>query len=127
MRKQSELPSGHKVGYGRPPKHSQFRPGQSGNPSGRPKKRHTLTSFVGQILNEKLSIVENGEEKRVSKLEALARSMIAKAIKGEGKAMGQLLSLLSQSDELQQQLVRHVIEWEFVDAIDGRPSQKGKN
>jgi uncharacterized protein DUF5681 len=126
MRKRSGSMDTYKVGYGRPPQHTRFRPGQSGNPNGRPKQPHTLTSLVGKLLKEKMSIVENGKEKRVPRLEALARSMIAKAIKGESKALSSLLNLLSQSPQLQEQ--RHVIEWEFVEPISREGSKKeGKN
>lgn len=118
MRKPPKPQDGYNVGYGRPPKHTQFRPGQSGNPKGRPKRDKSLTSLLAAILSETMSIVENGKERRVSRLEALARTIAARAIKGDVKAMGTLLSLVSPSKELQEQVTKTIIEWEFVNPPD---------
>jgi hypothetical protein len=40
----------NKVGYGRPPKHSQFAPGRSGNLNGRPKGSKNMTTLLQEEL-----------------------------------------------------------------------------
>ena len=51
--------SDYSVGYGKPPKHSQFKPGQSGNPRGRPKK---VMAFAEALEKELLAPVTMVEE-----------------------------------------------------------------
>lgn len=57
MDDQSELdePS-YSVGYGKPPAHSRFQPGQSGNPKGKKKGAKSFKTVVGGILNEKVAV-----------------------------------------------------------------------
>jgi hypothetical protein len=53
-----------KVGYGCPPVHSQFKPGQSGNPSGRPKGSQNLQTLFNKVLDEEISLRDGAESKR---------------------------------------------------------------
>jgi hypothetical protein len=78
------------VGYGKPPVKHQFKKGTSGNPSGRPKLRlpklplDFQKSLIAE-LKSPMTIVEAGKKKKLSKLEALLKSVIAQALKGEPK------------------------------------------
>src|ERR1700690_1707791 len=71
--------SSYVVGHGRPPIHGQFKPGQSGNPQGRPKGRLNNTTAVERIMNKKLA-VSDGET--VRRLPLLAANLYAHASKG---------------------------------------------
>ena len=57
----------YEVGYGKPPKSGQFKPGQSGNKKGRPKGRKNFETEFLEELYEKVPIKENGKETKVSK------------------------------------------------------------
>ena len=46
----------YEIGYKKPPKHTQFKPGQSGNPKGRPPKPQTIEEAAIQILKQKIKI-----------------------------------------------------------------------
>ena len=59
------------VGFGRPPKHSRFKPGQSGNPRGRPPGVKSLSDIVRKILGQKVTITANGRTRHAPRLEAL--------------------------------------------------------
>jgi hypothetical protein len=87
-----------RIGYGRPPLASRFRTGQSGNPSGRPKGARNLSSIVASALSEKVAVTENGQRRRISKLEAAIKQLVNRAASGEARAT-QLLIQLIQSDE----------------------------
>jgi len=82
------------VGYGRPPKHTRFQPGHSGNPKGRPQGTKNLKTDLLQELSELISISEGGKSKKLSKQRALLKSLAAKAIKGDARAMNILLNLM---------------------------------
>jgi hypothetical protein len=81
------------VGYGNPPKHSQFKKGQSGNPKGRPRGKRNMASLVAEVLAQKVTITANGKRKRVSSETALLLRLREKALGGDLKALQILLSL----------------------------------
>ena len=85
------------VGYGRPPLHSRFKPGQSGNPKGRAKQSRNLRTIVQQVLHENMQIREGGRLRRMSAIEALVRTTLARAFKGDPKAVASLIGIMRQS------------------------------
>lgn len=87
----------YEVGYGKPPKQSQFKPGRSGNPRGRPKQKRTLTAKLEHELKKSITITENGRSTKVSKGDALAKTLVAKALKGDVKS---LQLVINNSDSL---------------------------
>jgi hypothetical protein len=84
------------VGYGKPPKKSQFKSGQSGNPKGRPKGAKNIKTVVEQEAYSTITIKESGKTSKVTKLEALMKAMMAKGIQGDPKAAGMAWGLFKQ-------------------------------
>lgn len=82
------------VGYGKPPLHGRFRKGQSGNPSGRPKRARNLATDLAAELSERTSVPEGNRNRRVSKQRAILKTLTARAIKGDAKATATILDLL---------------------------------
>lgn len=95
MGKGTNGPGAYGVGYGRPPKHTRFQPGQSGNPKGRPKGTINLKTDLMEELSERISVSEGGKPKKLSKQRALLKSLMAKAItKSDARAANILLNLM---------------------------------
>mgnify|MGYP000335884250 CR=1 FL=1 len=86
----------YEVGYKRPPKHTQFKPGQSGNKSGRKKGCRNIKTDLVEELSEIIVVQENGKEKRASKQRIFLKQLCNNAIKGDDKA-GRLLAKFMQS------------------------------
>ena len=86
----------YEVGYKKPPQHTQFQPGQSGNPAGRPPKSRNLKRLVDEVLDEKVELTENGTAQTVSKREALIRCIYIDAMKGDARARQQLIQILEK-------------------------------
>lgn len=84
----------YEVGFKKPPKHTQFQPGQSGNPKGRPKGTKNFRTDLEEELQTKIVIKEGGKPLHVSKQRALLMSMLAKAIKGDVRAANTLTNLI---------------------------------
>lgn len=78
--------SDYDVGYGKPPKHTQFKPGQSGNPKGRPKGTRNLKTDLAEELGESIIVNEGGRSKTITKQRAMIKSLIARAVNGDPKA-----------------------------------------
>lgn len=93
----------YKTGYKRPPLKSRFRPGQSGNPNGRPKKEKAitnLTAILDAVLKEAVTVKENGRSKKISRIELVVRNYIQKAMGGDLRALSTLVKLAKQSEVL---------------------------
>jgi hypothetical protein len=88
-----------KVGYGRPPVASRFKPGMSGNPSGKRKVRATLSQRLDRILAESVSVTEGGKCKRMAKEEVFLRQMVTRAIGGDRQFGRLLLDYLERRQE----------------------------
>jgi hypothetical protein len=82
------------VGYGKPPQHSQFKPGVSGNSKGRPKGRLNLGTVLQMELNRQITIREGGRSRRLSKGDAFVVRTINSAINNDAKASATLINLL---------------------------------
>jgi hypothetical protein len=85
-----------KVGYGQPPKHTQFKKGQSGNPKGRPKQVQAhmpVSRIIRHSLSEEVQGQVNGKTRKMTKLEAIIEVQSAKALKGDTRAAKLVIDL----------------------------------
>lgn len=87
------------VGYGKPPKHSQFKPGQSGNPRGRPKGSKSLQGHLRDQLNQRITISAKGQTRTIPTREAIAMRMTEATLKGDLKTIAQVLALDAQQSD----------------------------
>ena len=88
--------------YGCPPEHSQFKPGQSGNPSGRTKGSQNFKTLFNKILNEEISLREGSDVKKLSKAEAIVRGVVIGALKGDARNVAILFRLAEQVGQFQE-------------------------
>jgi len=77
----------YEVGYRKPPRHTRFRNGQSGNPKGRPKDTKNLATDLGEELGERIIIRENGKVVKITKQRAIIKSTVAKATTGDPRSV----------------------------------------
>jgi hypothetical protein len=80
------------VGYGKPPKHTQFVKGQSGNPKGRPKGSRNFATVIQDELKKRVAVTEDGKRKKITKREAVAKQLVNKAAAGDHRAIPILLN-----------------------------------
>lgn len=102
MRDDDDKPDGdYEVGYGRPPKHTRFKPGQSGNSGGRKRKSKELHQLIKAELDQIITITEDGQPKRITKREALVKQLVNLAIKGNPKPLQLVLTYLEKHREVE--------------------------
>jgi uncharacterized protein DUF5681 len=89
------------VGPGRPPKHSQFKEGKSGNPTGRPKGSVSFGALLQKESLKKVPASEGGRTKSLSKLQIIAHRITNGAMKGDHKATAQFLNELGKINAAQ--------------------------
>jgi hypothetical protein len=77
------------VGYGKPPKKSRFKPGTSGNPKGRPKRKPAaISKIIRDALSAAVRYRANGRTKTATRHEVVLKTLIAQALKGDLTAAG---------------------------------------
>lgn len=69
-----------KVGYGRPPRHTRFQKGRSGNPAGRPRRRSRDTIDVAALLNEPVEVAHKGQSRSMTPYEVGLRQLVRRAL-----------------------------------------------
>jgi hypothetical protein len=80
------------VGYKRPPKHTRFKPGQSGNAVGRRKNVRNFKTDLMEELREMITIRENGRERKISKQRAFIKALVTAAIKSDVRAINAVVA-----------------------------------
>ena len=82
------------IGYGKPPRHSRFQKGQSGNPRGRPSGSKNLSTLLSEALNEPVIVTENGKRRKISKRQAVITQLVNQSAKGDWRAAKILLDIV---------------------------------
>jgi hypothetical protein len=82
----------YSVGYKRPPQETQFKPGQSGNPKGRPKGAKSFAAAFDDELQSRIVGLEGGKRRSMTKREAVAKRLVHKALAGDPRAISLLLN-----------------------------------
>ena len=83
----------YEVGYARPPVHTRFKPGQSGNPAGRPKGAQNFATEIAAELKEAILVKEGGVTKRLSKRRAMIKRQAERALQGDTRAFSCLVAM----------------------------------
>ena len=89
----------YEVGYGRPPRHTRFEPGRSGNPRGRPNRSKNLATLLSEALREPVIVVENGRRRKIDKRRAIITQIVNRSAKGDFKAIQALLPMLRDIED----------------------------
>jgi hypothetical protein len=92
----------YKVGYGRPPHHSRFKKGQSGNPAGRPSGSTNVQTEMKRLLVSKTKIKVNGTIQTVPTSRALCLAQVQKGLSGDVRAFAKIVEIVGPEmvDEL---------------------------
>ncbi|MBN1281915.1 MAG: hypothetical protein JW985_03005 [Alphaproteobacteria bacterium] len=83
--------SEYEIGYMKPPKNSRFKMGESGNKSGRPRGSKNTYKLLGDLLNQKITMVQDGKPVKIDKKTAILLQAVNSASKGEIKSLQILL------------------------------------
>ena len=81
----------YEVGYAKPPKHSRFQKGRSGNPKGRPKGSKGFATIVRRELDALVEVRQNGQLKKIDKREVIIKQLVNRTAEGNQRAMELLL------------------------------------
>src|SRR5438552_10183454 len=86
--------SDYKVGPGRPPLHTRFQKGQSGNPGGRSTK--SLAALLADALNETVVVTIDGRRRKITKREAIVTQMVDKSASADLRATKMLIDMMKE-------------------------------
>jgi hypothetical protein len=88
-----ETPRDYVVGYGKPPLHTRFQKGRSGNPKGRPRGKKNMSTLLSAALDASIIVVENGRRKKITKREAIVTQLVNKSASADLKATQIVLAM----------------------------------
>jgi hypothetical protein len=104
----------YEVGYGRPPAAGRFKPGQSGNPNGRPRRRKkampAIFALLCESLQQKIRVEQNGRSRDITVLNAIVQRITHAALKGDLKAIE---FIFRHEAEISQHAPRPESEWDL--------------
>jgi Family of unknown function (DUF5681) len=114
------------VGYGRPPRKTRWKPGQSGNPKRRySTRRYSALEFLEKQLDDLVMVTGGEADRKVSKFEAILWQLYRKMLSGDRRALAVWLKykkFVEQNSEAK-------IKIEFIDngytqALSAQASKK---
>jgi hypothetical protein len=109
------------IGFGKPPKHTQFRKGQSGNPKGRPKGSKNISVRFRKILEEKVIVKTKGGTRSMAMFDALLMQLVNKAMSGDMKSLQEVIRLIEKLQEQEPYLNAPEFVVNFIDPVTKQP------
>jgi hypothetical protein len=111
----------YEVGFGKPPKKSRFKPGISGNPKGRPKRKPSaLAGIIGSALSALIEYQERGNTKTTTRHQLNLKMLIERAIKGDLDAADLVLKVRAHGQRFGEVGVEKLL---VSDWLPDRPGQ----
>lgn len=95
----SERP--YEVGFGKPPRATQFQKGRSGNPRGRPKGSRNIETLYREVLEMKVKTSVGGQVQTISALKAVIIKQMQKALAGDARSIEAIIDAQLQYAERQ--------------------------
>ena len=86
----------YEVGYRKPPRHTRFKKGQSGNPRGRPRGAKNLPTLFSEALNERVIVTENGGQRSITKRQAIITQLVNRSATADLRAIKILLDIVQE-------------------------------
>ena len=108
----------YEVGFGKPPKRTQFKKGRSGNPKGRPPRKPDVYSELTKVLREKVTVTIDGQPEKVTVQQALLLRLRDQALRGElwaGKLLQKVIGALPESGSEYDHVDMRTIAAKFFD------------
>ena len=84
----------YEVGYRKPPGHTRFTKGRSGNPRGRSPGAKNLKTLLSEALNETVIVSENGGRRKVTKRQAIITQLVNRSATADFRAIKILLDIV---------------------------------
>ena len=120
----SETPRDYVVGYGKPPLHTRFQKGRSGNPKGRPRGKKNTATLLNAALNASIVVIENGQRKKITKREAILTQLVNKSAAADLKATQMVLAMLrdleAQTDDVADRALFSEADQQVIRRIQAR-------
>lgn len=89
----------YEVGYGKPPVHTRFQPGQCGHPPGRPKGSRNTKTLIREELFKTREVTIDGKKKRMPQFKIGLQQLMVKFMTGDPRAAAQVINLASKLQE----------------------------
>jgi hypothetical protein len=115
------------AGYCRPPKHSRFKPGQSGNPLGRPKGTVPFASELADELSRTILVRGDSGDVHITAKRLIVKKLVAAAIAGDAKVAIALISLCAKHSRRQEADPRAAEDDAFVEKLAAGEPQAAEN
>ncbi len=98
----TEEPPDYAVGYKKPPLHTRFQKGQSGNPEGgRRHRRHRmkrLRALLEEALDRRPATARGRVHRPATRREAIVAALVEKSVAGDLRAVKLLLDLMQKTE-----------------------------
>lgn len=93
-------PPSEKVGRGKPPKHTQFKKGESGNIKGRPKGSKNLATLIADAAYDQITVTtKSGEKRKLSRIQATTLQLANKAAQGDVRSILKFMEWVDAVEE----------------------------
>lgn len=121
----------YEIGYRRPPANGQFKKGKSGNPKGRPKGSRNFVTLLEQELAQTITVTENGKKKKLSRMQAMVKRIVAGALQGDQKSVMTLVEIMRRTGRFEQVEAQSLLpdNYESIlnDYVSKRPERNAKS
>ena len=114
----------YEIGYKRPPKSGQFAKGKSGNPKGRPKGSKNFLTVLEKELGQSISVNENGRKKKMTRLEAMVKRLVAAALQGDQKSLLTMVEVFKRTGRFEQEEASTLLPPDFESVLDAYVQQR---